>query len=115
MIVYDKVTPYEVYWCDLPLKGEYSIAGRRPVVVVSNEKECLFSPNVLVVPMTSTLKRTDLPCNIVCKIDNRDCVAMCNQLTVVPKTWLREYQGRLTPKEVREVQMGLLIELGFVG
>jgi mRNA interferase MazF len=115
MMVYDKVTPYEVYWCDLPVNGEFAVGGRRPVVIVSNEKECLFSTNVLVVPMTSSIKRTDLPCNVVCNVDNRDSMALCNQITTVPKTWLREYAGRLNPKEVRGVQMALLIELGFVG
>ena len=113
MMIYDKVTPYEVYYCDLPVMDNMT-GGRRPVVIISNEKECLFSPNVMVVPCTSKIKRTDLPCNVLVNIDYTDTMVLCNQITHIPKTYLREYVGRLNQKEVKDIKVALLTELGFM-
>ena len=115
MQVYDRVIPYEVYWCDLPVAVDGMVGGRRPCIVISNEKEAISCTNILVVPTTSNIKRTDLPCNVLVSLySNSKSMAMCNQIRNVPKTWLREYIGRLTPSEIRDIHVGLMIELGFI-
>lgn len=112
MMIYDRVQPYEVYWCDLPVMTNGISGGRRPCIIVSNERECIYNDKVVIIPMTTQIKRTDLPVNVVINLD-RESMAMCNHITTIPKTWLREYIGRLTNKEIRDVKIGLMSELGF--
>lgn len=112
MMIYDKVQPYEVYWCDLPVMTNGILGGRRPCIIISNERECIYNDKVVVVPTTSHVKRTDLPVNVTINLD-KESMAVCNQITTVPKTWLREYVGRLSVYEVRDVKIGLMSELGF--
>lgn len=113
MMIYDRVQPYEVYWCDLPVMTNGISGGRRPCIIVSNERECIYNDKVVIIPMTTQIKRTDLPVNVVINLD-RENMAMCNQITTIPKTWLREYVGRLKFNEIRDVKIGLMHELGFI-
>jgi mRNA interferase MazF len=46
----------DIYWVDLPRSGGRSQFGRRPAMVIQDEKYAGNLPTVLVVPLTSTQK-----------------------------------------------------------
>ena len=53
----DKVVRGQIIMADLPCTGTSIQTGLRPCVVISNNKANTFSPNVIVVPLTSKNKK----------------------------------------------------------
>ena len=53
----DKVVRGQIVMADLPCTGTSIQTGLRPCVVISNNKANKFSPNVIVVPLTSRNKK----------------------------------------------------------
>ena len=53
----DKVVRGQIVMADLPCTGTSIQTGLRPCVVISNNKDNTFSPNVIVVPLTSRNKK----------------------------------------------------------
>ena len=87
MMIYAKVMQYEVYWCDFPNIADGVVGGRRPCIVISNNKEATNCDNIMVIPTTTNIKRTDLPCNVLVNVQgHKKSIAMCNQIRSVPKT-----------------------------
>lgn len=57
---------FEIWYADLPfIEGSNIIHGRRPVVIISNNTVNEHSPLITVIPMTSKIRRLDLPTHIL--------------------------------------------------
>ena len=52
-----KVKQYGIYWCDLPENDQHIQSGRRPVIVISNNKCNAHSPVVTIIPVTTRVKK----------------------------------------------------------
>ena len=86
----------EVYL--LNFEGEDSVqSGFRPGVVFQNNIGNVHSPNVVVLPLTTNLKRLDLPTNVLLRAENsgllKDSVVLCGNPRCVPKEKLGKYLG----------------------
>ena len=53
----DKVVRGQIVMVDLPNMGTSVQCGLRPCIIVSNNKANMYSPNVIVVPLTSRNKK----------------------------------------------------------
>ncbi len=104
----------EIYYADLnPVIG--SEQGRvRPVVIIQNNKGNKYSPTTIIAPITSK-KKTRLPTHVLI---NNPCLRgnsliLLEQIRIVDKSRLREYIGKLTEKEMAEIDTAMAISLNL--
>ena len=91
----------EVYNCRFEGTGSEQ-SGWRPAVIFQNNVGNAYSPNVIVLPLTSNLKRMDMPTHVVVKAEDtglrRDSMVICENPVSVSKDKLGVYITKL-PKE----------------
>lgn len=90
------VHKYDIWLADLPAVPESHVQrGIRPVIVVSNDVGNKYSPIVSIIPMSSNLKRIDIPTHTVIRSRFLCCpsVALCEQIMAIDKSRLCERLG----------------------
>lgn len=91
-------------------------AGARPVVIVQNDAGCFFSETLTVVPLTSNLKRPDLPSHYILKdagFLKRKSMALAEAIGTVDKRQIRFYLGRLNDEDMNSVDEAIASHLGY--
>ena len=107
----------ELWWASLdPTKGSEQ-AGRRPVVVVQCNAINAFTTTVLAIPLTTNLRRAQLPsCVLIPQGAGglaADSVALCHQLRVLDTQRLAERIGVLDSMRLLQIESALLFTLGI--
>lgn len=83
------------------LTGEYSAqSGYRPVLIMQNDVGNKFSPTTIIVPITSEIKKTNMPTHEVIRTVDAsglkyDSMVLCEQLTTIDKRKLNNVVGRI--------------------
>ena len=85
-------------------------AAGRPAIIVSNQKNNACSEVVEVVYLTTQPKK-DLPTHVLIRSSERESTALCEQITTVSVDRLLGYKGHLTPAEMTNVEVAMLISL----
>jgi len=107
-----------IYWVDFsPGKGSEP-AGRRPGLVIQND--ILNDSNintVIMIALTSTMKFSELPGNVVLRKGEanvpKKCVINTTQIKSVDKKSIKEKIGTLTKKRMDEVHEGLKLVMNL--
>lgn len=76
----------EVYLVDLGSQPNGIQGGKRPVMIVQNNYGNIYSPTVIVAPITSTKGPTQ-PTHLEIKL-HKPSIVLTEQLTTIPKTKL---------------------------
>lgn len=92
--------------------------GIRSVVILQNNIGNIYSPTVIIAPITSKVKvKAKLPTHIFIKGDAKrlpkNSLILLEQIRVIDKERLRYYIGTLNSKEMQEVDKGIIISLGI--
>ncbi|MGV8125307.1 MAG: type II toxin-antitoxin system PemK/MazF family toxin [Candidatus Xenobiia bacterium LiM19] len=98
-----------------PVKGS-EIGKTRPALVISNDRNNEFAETVTVIPITSSVSRIyPFEALLTCSSSGlkNDSKAKCNQIRTVSKERLLNMLGAISSEELREVEKGLLIHLGY--
>lgn len=113
----------EVYFVDLPKDNMNNIQnGYRPVVIASNNASNIFSSIIHVVPLTSVVKRLDLPVHKVVDATflYKTSMAECEQVRLVDKNkltncinWDLGRIGCLSYQDMNKISEGLAAQMGF--
>ena len=77
------MTQFDLYMANLPYhEDSHILRGPHPVVIVSNDVTNANSPLITVVPLTSRLRRFDLPTHIPLSGQGlwKDSMAICEQV-----------------------------------
>ena len=100
---------YEIWFADLGDHYGTSVqSGNRPVLVISNDVGNQYSRTVTVIPMTTKLKRMDMPTHIILTEEDccmfrpqtlQDSVLLAEQITTIAKSALCGRLCRVTSKE----------------
>ncbi len=106
------IHPGDVYWVDLDEPSGSGPGYRHPHVIIQNN---LFNRSqirtVVVLALTSNLKRADAPGNILLEKGEanlpKQSVVNVSQIFTVDKSQLDEYIGTLSSKRVREIVNGI--------
>jgi mRNA interferase MazF len=108
----------EIWWADLGEPKGSQPGFRRPVVVVQDD---LLTdsrlPTVMVVPLTTNLKRRSAIGNLL--LDSRETgltvpsVALICQIMTIDKTLLSDVVGSLGRRTMRKLEAGLMLALGL--
>lgn len=102
----------DIYWVDLDEPSGSEPGYKHPHVVIQNN---LFNRSqirtVIVVALTSNLKRADAPGNVLLEKGEanlpKPSVVNASQVFTVDKSQLDEYIGTLSSKRVREILNGI--------
>ena len=111
-----KVTRGQVVWVEL--KGEGSVqSGRRPMVVISNNRANTFSPVILCTPLTTQSKKK-IPTHVSVPSDcenglKRDCTLMTEQLFTVDKESILSTVGRVSEGIMSQINEALKVSLAL--
>lgn len=77
------MTQFDLYMADLPHQEDsHILRGHHPVVIVSNNLANAYSPVITVVPVTSKIKRLDMPTHILLYGSGlwKESMAVCEQV-----------------------------------
>jgi mRNA interferase MazF len=107
----------EIWLADLnPTRGSEQ-GGTRPVILFQNNLISEFSSTIVVIPLTSNLRRASLPtCLLISAGEgglDRDSVALCYQLRVIDRVRLQKRLGQLTGETLARLEDIVLLTLGY--
>ena len=101
----------DVYYASLnPIVGSEQ-DGERPVVVVQNNLANKHSPTIIVVPITTVLKRMELPTHIPISKNRflkKDSMILVEQIRAIDKKRLKAYLGHLKPEQMKLVDSAIV-------
>ncbi len=106
----------DVYLADLnPTKGSEQ-AGRRPVLILQDDRLIPATLTVMVIPLTTNLRMQKLPtCVLIPQGEGglrQDSIAICHQMRALDKQGLIERWGTVSPERLVEVEHIVLRTLG---
>ncbi len=106
----------EIYWARLPeLKDSKIQSGVRPVIITSNKFAAKHSPVIQYIPVTTQLKRVDLPIHVVLDTDClfKPSMALVEQEGCIDKNRLMEKIGTLSQKDMFNIDRAILAQRGI--
>jgi mRNA interferase MazF len=94
----------EVYWADLPDKKGRELREIHPCLVVSNDKQNIFSPLIIVLPITS-LKVDDevFPFQVSIQLRKKS-VILVDQIQTIDRDKFKDRIGKLDSKLMEEIE-----------
>ena len=89
--------------------------GSRPVLVISNDLANKNSDVVTVIPLTSQMKRIELPTHCIIRdLLDEDSVVLAVQITAIPKWRLHRKLCSCTDEvQVNEIERAVKVQLGL--
>ena len=89
--------------------------GPRPAVVIQNDIGNRHAPTVIIAPITSKTKKSNLPTHVklTSKCLERNSVARLEQIKTIDKTRIEDYIGTLADEEMKMIDKALRISLGM--
>ncbi len=111
------VSQGEIWWADLPSPTGSAPGFRRPVIVVQGDSlNQSRIGTVICVPLTSNLKWSDAPGNVVLASKAtglaKDSVANVSQIITLDREQLTECAGKISSARVQLILAGLDVVLG---
>ena len=108
----------EIYMAGLdPVIGSEQ-GGRRPVVIIQNNRGNLHAPTVIAVPLTGSTGKPDLPTHVrIPKGEGglwRASTALCEQVRTLEKTRLDRRIGMLGAETMRALERALQVSMDIV-
>lgn len=104
-----------IYWADIHSEVEHINNGKRPVLVVSNDKCNEHSSIVHVVPLTTAIKK-DIPTHISFIIKGIYNTALCEQILPLNAFELRvcNFITQLSKREMDGISLAIMKQLGIM-
>ena len=86
--------------------------GWRPGVIFQNNTGNVHSPNVVALPLTSSLKKVNQPTHVLINASEwlpKDSMVLCENPECIPKNRIGDYMGRLSEENMREISGAYLL------
>ena len=107
-----KVQRGEIYFADLGQTEGSEQRGIRPVVIIQNDIGNLHSPTTIVAAITSSQKKTNLPCHVHIALDSIHLgTAKMEQIRTIDKRRLTTFIGKLSKQTMCAIDHALRISL----
>jgi mRNA interferase MazF len=106
----------DIYWADLKPQAGSVLCGRHPVLIVQNNKGNVYSPNVLVSPLTSK-PRSNQPTHVVVGIESGlkvQSTLLAEDIRPLSKSELEGWIGRIDNSLIPHVNRALSISLDLL-
>jgi len=107
----------DIWIADLnPIQGSVQ-SGVRPVIIFQNSIIAQYSSTIIIIPLTSNLRRADLPTCLKILADSNgldeDSVALCHQIRAIDKSRLKNKIGSINSSTMIDLESVVLFSLGF--
>ena len=105
----------DIYFADLrPVVGSEQ-GGIRPVLIIQNDMGNKHAPTVIIAPVTSKNKKSNLPTHVklTSHILERNSMVLLEQLKTVDKSRIDSYIGTLSDEEMKMIDKALRISLAI--
>ena len=106
----------EIYVADLsPYVGSEQ-GGIRPVIILQNNLGNIFSPTLIVAPLTSRYKKRNLPTQYLIEDVEElktTSLVLLEQIKTIDKRRITEYIGQASKDDIKNIEKALTISLGF--
>ncbi|MBR1757727.1 MAG: type II toxin-antitoxin system PemK/MazF family toxin [Lachnospiraceae bacterium] len=107
----------DIYLADLgPYIGSEQ-GGVRPVLILQNDIGNFFSSTMIIAPMTTHLKRQDLPTHVLLqdvKGLSAESMVCLEQIDTIDKLRIIRYLGKISEEQMQKVEEGILQSVGIV-
>ena len=108
----------DIYLADLnPSRGSEQ-AGIRPVIIVQHNNIDRFTSTVVVIPLTSNLRRAQIPGTMVIPAGqgglNQESVALCYQIVVIDRQRLQRQLGTLSSSYLQQLEEAMRYTLYLI-
>ena len=111
----------EIHYCKLPKREEKSNVqtGIRPCIIISNNANNRFSGIIKVMPITSKIKKLNLPCHVLIEADvfnglTVDSMAMAEQVVTIEKDYVLEKIGRISKNLENQIYYADMVQNGNI-
>lgn len=106
----------QVYFTDLGQRIGSEQSGMRPVIIVQNDTGNRHSSTVIVVPITSQIKKEEMPTHVMLNNDfglDETSMALCEQIDTIDKKRLSSYIGLVSVSDLQRIDRALEVSLGL--
>jgi mRNA interferase MazF len=110
----------DIFYADLGNITNTNIqTGIRPVLIISNNKCNRYSPTIIIAPLTSKIKRVDLPVHITLTKDEENnlelnSVVLLEQIRTINRNQLLTKIGSVCESDINNINKALKISLGLI-
>lgn len=104
----------DIYWAQIPVTENSNIQnGRRPVLVVSNNKANQFSPTIHVIPLTTEIKKQNLPVHVMLYSGDlkEETMALVEQMSLIDKHRLRGKIGTISDIDMKNIARAIRVQV----
>lgn len=103
----------DVWFAELSQGGSVQ-TGNRPVLVIQNDFGNRYSPNVIIMPITGQIKKTNMPTHVLYKAKNkRWCMILAEQICTISKEQLQFKIEELNEYDMKNVDDAIKASLGL--
>ena len=106
----------DIYIANLnPFRGSEQ-GGTRPVLVLQNNDGNFYCPTLIVAPLSSKLKKPNLPTHFLLKKGRglmTDSIVELEQIKTIDKSRIQRYIGKITPEQMSGVEEAIQKSLGM--
>lgn len=100
-----------IYWCEIPSYSSNVLNKRRPCIIVSNDINNKGSHTVNILPLTSRIKKPELPCHVILSDGN---MAKAEQILTIDRDWVIDFVRELSWQELKSIKISLLSQIGLI-
>ena len=106
----------DVFLADLGIPHGSEQGGRRPVVIIQNDDNCIYSPTVTMVPMTTVIKRLHQKSHYILRYS--DCIRYrsmiaAEQVQTIDKDRIIRRIGHLDARDIAGIEEAMRNHFGF--
>ena len=92
--------------------------GFRPAVVIQNKLGNIFGKNIIVLPITSSQRKADLPTHVKLIADDtglrNDSIVLCEHPVTIPKSYLRKHITTLNDEYIKKIAKAYILSSGLI-
>lgn len=106
----------DIYFANLGTGVGSEQGGTRPVLVIQNDIGNAHAPTLTVIPITSNLKKLDMPTHCVFEANaflKGTSMVMAEQILTIDKKRIVSYAGHMTESQFEKVLETVRIHLGL--
>lgn len=93
-------------------------SGLRPAVIIQNNVGNVHSPNVIVLPLTSQMKKRNMPTHVLLKANesklSRDSIVLCENPMTIPKNKLENFITELPEKCMEKIAIAHILSTSAI-